>query len=392
MKIEVNVCPMCGTKTNEVVCPNCYTRIPHGQSAHTPAPNAEGWRYISMEEMRTLPPFTCPKCAGRSLMISNAGRYRCGTCGVFLTVPKQPIIQIPRPQQEPPQPELSTKPEESVENTSAALPETEPAVIPTLEEVRPQESALPSDLPPSGFDPEQTIPGFTLPQIEGEEPSATAKAVEQMENEPIAPPKPEPEFAPLPEKPKPVKVKKGSGKGGLIAVLCGIMLLFLIGTGIAVAVDGFVDADSLFDSIVPSMPDIGEDPFSDIPGFDEDIFSGIPGFEDFFSDIPGFDGDTSSTPENDPFGKTEGDPFGEETDDPLYPNGCSKKEFEKLENGMTYGQISAIIGGDAANFYDTTDKGEQCTVFQWVTENDTGYISVKFVDGRAVDFYAGEYQ
>ncbi len=373
----MKVCPRCGNKTDASVCPICFTLI-----TPTVAAPAEKWSYLTPQGMQYLPPFTCPNCGGKRLMTSNLHRYRCGDCGVLLTLPSRPAQAPAKPQQEDMLQELS------VEETHPEPIQAPPTEIPPVQAAS-EEAVGKEDAP---IEPNQTIPGFTLPKLAGEEPSAVEKEIDRAaqasRNEP---PHIETEFerdtAPFAEDPTPLppKKKKSFSRGGLIAVLCGIMLLFLIGTGIAVAVEGFVKTDTFFDDII-TVPD-GGDTFSDY----EDFFSDIPGFsDDFFSQIPGFEEDSSSNQQNDAFGEVDGDPFGDETLTPEYPNGCSSAEFEKLKAGMTYGQISAIIGGDAANFYDTTDAGEKCTVFQWITENATGYISVKFVDGVAADFYAGE--
>lgn len=168
-----------------------------------------------------------------------------------------------------------------------------------------------------------------------------------------------------PQKPK----KKGFTRGKLIGLLCGIAAFFVVGTGVALAIDGVSHRDSVWSDITE------ENPFGDFGDFGD------------FSEIPNFGGNDG---QNNPFSGSGEDPFGDESGVSDYPNGCSRAEYEKLKKGMTYAQISAIIGGDSVNFYDTTDdSGRACTVFQWPTESGEGYVAVELIDGKAVEFYAG---
>lgn len=342
----MNVCPRCGTKTNASVCPICFTTL-KVQPAADFMPN-EAWHYVSVEEMRSLPPFVCPKCSGRALMKSSMNRFRCGNCGVMLSTPK-------------------TASDEEIKN--AADITAQDTAQNTVQPDEPQEKHY--------FDPVTENPDYRF------NPATQYKPFDPDQTRIDLDPIPEKEDTKVPpfdgyEAVQMPKKKKGLTRGWLIAILCGIVMLFTVGTGIALAVDGFVKNDDTWSDIIT-------DPFSE---FDEDLFSDIPGLydDDTYSDIFG---DNS---QGNPFDNGTADPFGEETDDPLYPNGCSRAEYDKLKTGMTYGQISMIIGGDAADFYDTTDEnGNACTVFQWVTENGNGYIAVKFIDGKADDFYAGGY-
>lgn len=193
------------------------------------------------------------------------------------------------------------------------------------------------------------------------------------------------DFTPL--KP-PVQVKKrGLTRGGLIAILCSIVLLFTVGGGIAIAADGIVERQNVFEEMF-------EDPFA---GFGDGFFSDLPGFEDYFGSTDPFEENSlpeSDLPQDDPFAEQDAYEWktGEAIPDAdFYPNGCDEDEYLSLKAGMTYAQISAIIGGDAGNWYETTDNGTDCMVFQWITEDSRGIVSVKMVDGKAEEFHVENY-
>lgn len=66
------------------------------------------------------------------------------------------------------------------------------------------------------------------------------------------------------------------------------------------------------------------------------------------------------------------------------PQGVSPEEFARLQTGMTYAQISAIIGGDA---YQTTVpdvSGSYSAAWQG-QDNPEAVLTVRFVNGQAVD-------
>ena len=66
------------------------------------------------------------------------------------------------------------------------------------------------------------------------------------------------------------------------------------------------------------------------------------------------------------------------------PQGVSPEEFARLQTGMTYAQISGIIGGDA---YQTTVpdvSGSYSAAWQG-QEDPQAVLTVRFVDGLAVD-------
>ena len=213
----------------------------------------------------------------------------------------------------------------------------------------------PSDSPAQSEQPTQPL----QPQATAEQPSAQTTQAAGT-----------PDVTVLPDTPAKPK-KKGFTRGKLIGILCGIAAFFVVGTGVALAIDGVSHRDNIWSDITE------DNPFGDFGDFGD------------FSQIPNFGGNDG---QNDPFSGSEEDPFGDESGVSDYPNGCSRAEYQKLEKGMTYAQISAIIGGDSANFYDTTDdSGRACTVFQWPTESREGYISVEFIDGKAVEFYAGRF-
>lgn len=66
------------------------------------------------------------------------------------------------------------------------------------------------------------------------------------------------------------------------------------------------------------------------------------------------------------------------------PQGVSPEEFARLELGMTYAQISGIIGGDA---YQTTEpdvSGSYSAAWQG-QEDPQAVLTVRFVNGQAAD-------
>ncbi len=66
------------------------------------------------------------------------------------------------------------------------------------------------------------------------------------------------------------------------------------------------------------------------------------------------------------------------------PQGVSPEEFARLEPGMTYAQISGIIGGDA---YQTTEpdvSGSYSAAWQG-QEDPQAVLTVRFVNGQAAD-------
>ena len=288
-------------------------------------------RALNADEAASLPPFTCPRCGSKELLTDGV-RYFCGVCGIALQTPPP----IPRPRK------INFDP---MTGERLIDPVTEnPDYIENPLSKEPKE------------DPGQTV--FFTP---------------------------------------PVKEKRGLTRGGLVAILCGIVLLFAIGGGIAIAANGIEKTkDSWKDVLEESFEGFGEDFFSDIPGF-EDYFGGIDPFEEYFGGNDPFA--EESAPNDDPFtdkAETPDTAFDWQSDKEIaeenyYPNGCSEVEYHALKNGMNYAQISAIIGGDAGNWYETTDAGEECTVFQWVTEDSRGVVMVKMVDGKAQEFHVEAY-
>lgn len=69
------------------------------------------------------------------------------------------------------------------------------------------------------------------------------------------------------------------------------------------------------------------------------------------------------------------------------PNGVSSEEYDQIEKGMSYAQISAIIGGDGI----LADSGrnihnEEYYTYGWIGENNNECeLYITFIDGKATD-------
>lgn len=71
-----------------------------------------------------------------------------------------------------------------------------------------------------------------------------------------------------------------------------------------------------------------------------------------------------------------------DTGEPVYENGVSIAEFRQLQVGMSYAQISAIIGGDS--LYDDYDENENL-ICSWIGEyNVNAEVRVYFSDDIAI--------
>lgn len=168
------------------------------------------------------------------------------------------------------------------------------------------------------------------------------------------------------------KKKKHTARTVLIAVLCGLVLLFSLGAGVAVLAGGMAPEKRTTSGRIFTA----EIRLRTYPAFPIRLRAIRLRFRRKIR---------SEVLKNDPFGDEENIPAEE-----YLPNGCSRAEYKQLTTGMTYAQISAIIGGDCGNYFDTVDgEGRSCTVFQWITESGKGYVAVEMIDGKAVDFYAG---
>ena len=67
----------------------------------------------------------------------------------------------------------------------------------------------------------------------------------------------------------------------------------------------------------------------------------------------------------------------------VLPNGVSAEEYELLEIGMTYGEISYLIGGDAMQ---QTQMEDGSVMAVWPGEYDvTATVSIRFENGTAVE-------
>ena len=69
----------------------------------------------------------------------------------------------------------------------------------------------------------------------------------------------------------------------------------------------------------------------------------------------------------------------------LFPNGCSEQEFSRLQEGMSYAQVSAIIGGDALQEDPSLETGEDSFAAVWVGENNPyATVTIVFEHDQAV--------
>ena len=76
----------------------------------------------------------------------------------------------------------------------------------------------------------------------------------------------------------------------------------------------------------------------------------------------------------------------------LNPAGCSSEELRKLKTGMTYAQISAIIGGDAQREDTSLETDENSFAAVWMgEENPYMTVTVVFEDGEAVSISSSDY-
>lgn len=74
-----------------------------------------------------------------------------------------------------------------------------------------------------------------------------------------------------------------------------------------------------------------------------------------------------------------------ETEGVFYPNGVSVEEYQQLQVGMTYGEISYIIGGDA-QAQDLDNAAENELIAIWPGENKlSAMVRITFVDGVATE-------
>ena len=74
------------------------------------------------------------------------------------------------------------------------------------------------------------------------------------------------------------------------------------------------------------------------------------------------------------------------------PAGCSSEELKKLKTGMTYAQISAIIGGDAQGEDTSLETDENSFAAVWMgEENPYMTVTVVFEDGEAVSISSSDY-
>lgn len=73
----------------------------------------------------------------------------------------------------------------------------------------------------------------------------------------------------------------------------------------------------------------------------------------------------------------------EETGEPLMPNGVSISEYKQLEVGMTYAEISYIIGGDAMGQDTDKAKGDEFIALWCGEYNTDAVITITFEDNIA---------
>lgn len=78
----------------------------------------------------------------------------------------------------------------------------------------------------------------------------------------------------------------------------------------------------------------------------------------------------------------------------ILPNGVNLEEYKKLMDGMSYGQVSAIIGGDG-QMTDSGEnvKGQKYYTYSWICEDtaNDAIVHITFVDGAVTDILlAGE--
>ncbi len=78
-----------------------------------------------------------------------------------------------------------------------------------------------------------------------------------------------------------------------------------------------------------------------------------------------------------------------------FPNGISSSEYDEIELGMNYSQISSIIGGDAYTTTEDEVDGEECIVALWPAENGNSNSGVEIYfkdsDGEKIAFMINAY-
>lgn len=108
---------------------------------------------------------------------------------------------------------------------------------------------------------------------------------------------------------------------------------------------------------------------------------------DYYDEDPEFYNDPDSDPDPEDLLPEDGTAEHEAVDEgeSIYPNGVSIEEYNQLEVGMTYGEISFIIGGDAQK-QDLEGAQEGEIIALWPGEYKiTAVIRITFVDGVATN-------
>lgn len=78
-------------------------------------------------------------------------------------------------------------------------------------------------------------------------------------------------------------------------------------------------------------------------------------------------------------------PVSQEPETPKVDPNISKAEFDKLENGMTYEEVVAIIGGEGEVMSEVGVKGDQFYTVMYTYEGEKGFGSnanFTFQDGK----------
>ncbi|MEG2813651.1 MAG: hypothetical protein RSA79_03525 [Oscillospiraceae bacterium] len=73
-------------------------------------------------------------------------------------------------------------------------------------------------------------------------------------------------------------------------------------------------------------------------------------------------------------------------------SGYSKSEMDKIEKGMSYARVSAIIGGDGIVVANgDTPQGEPYIKYLWRNEdNEAKSLFITFQEGKVTEFLVGE--
>ncbi len=177
----------------------------------------------------------------------------------------------------------------------------------------------------------------------------------------------------------------------ILIIVCIVLLMQFAVLGAIQSLENQIDrvedsiSDDGYGGIIDDIIDeyLGDGDYSNFDDFlneydsDEfsDFFSNFDNYdeyEDYFGENEAPDKDFEALPDDD-------DTLSEQ--ESLYPNGVSPQEFSLIEVGMSYAQISTIIGGDAQI---TGDNASQFTA-TWYGEYDFNTtLVIEFVDNIAV--------